>query len=253
MKYFLSSSPCQQVEGVWQMDPANNFAEDFVKALKKPCRALFVASSPDDVERTERHTFEMKGSFERSGIVFSEYILLDRRNQEKAQELVAQADLMVLAGGHVPTQNDFFKDISLRELMKGFDGVVLGISAGTMNSADLVYVHPELEGETKFTDEERYRPGLGLTKTMVLPHYQMIKNDVLDGLRLFEDVAYGDSAKSGYSFYCLVDGSYLYGHDGVEELRGEAYLIKDGRLERISRVGEVILTKTCQSSTEMLK
>ena len=117
----------------------------------------------------------------------------------------------------------------------------MGISAGTMNSADVVYVHPEREGETKFTDEERYRKGLNLTKTMVLPHYQMIKNDVLDGLRLFEDVAYADSM--GKEFYCLVDGSYLYGKNGNEELRGEAYLIKDGELKQISRDGDVINLK----------
>lgn len=240
---FLTSSPCMKVDGVWKMDPANDFAENFVGSLKKPCKALFIASSPDDMERTEKHGFEMKDSFENNGLLFSEYIILDRRNQEKAKELVAKADFIILAGGHVPTQNDFFRDIGLRELMQDFDGVVLGISAGTMNAADLVYVHPELEGETQFTDAQRYRSGLGLTKTMVLPHYQMIKNDVLDGLRLFEDVAYADSVKSGHSFYCLVDGSYLYGHDGVEELRGEAYLIKDGKLTPISKMGESFLLK----------
>ena len=77
---------------------------------------------------------------------------------------------------------------------------------------------------------------LGLTATMVLPHSQMVKDDVLDGLRVFEDITYPDSV--GRSFYALVDGSYLFLHDGVEELRGEAYLIRDGNLQQISAVGE---------------
>ncbi len=243
MTYFLTSSPCQQVDDIWQMDPANNFAETLLKSLKKPCRTLFIASSPDDVERTERHAYEMKDTYEKSGIHFSEYILLDRRTQEQAAELVRNADFIILAGGHVPTQNDFFHDIKLRELLKDFHGVLMGISAGTMNAADVVYVHPEREGETKFTDAERYRQGLGITQTMVIPHYQMIKDWTLDGLRLFEDVAYTDSANSSYDFYCLPDGSYLYGHDGVEELRGEAYLIHDGQLKRISRDGDILQLK----------
>ena len=234
---FLTSSPC--VEGSGAMNPANGFAEELNKHMKAKAKALFVASSPDDVFMTEKHAYEMKHNFEISGLSFSEYILLDRRNQDKAAELVNNADFILLAGGHVPTQNDFFKDIDLRKLMKNFDGVVMGISAGTMNSADVVYVHPEREGETEFTDEERYRRGLGLTKTMVLPHYQMIKNDVLDGLRLFDDVAYADSV--GKKFYCLVDGSYLYIHDKVEELRGEAYLIENGKLTQIAKEGDIIM------------
>ena len=55
--------------------------------------------------------------------------------------------LLILGGGHVPTQNRFFQKIGLRERMKAFAGLVIGISAGSMNSAEIVYAHPELEGE----------------------------------------------------------------------------------------------------------
>lgn len=232
---FLTSSPC--VEGSGEMNPANDFAQELIKHIKPMGKALFIASSPDDVGLTEQHAYDMKRNFEISGLSFHEYILLDRRNQEQAAELVKNADFILLAGGHVPTQNDFFKDIKLRELMKEFDGVVMGISAGTMNAADMVYVHPEREGETNFTEKERYRQGLGLTKTMVIPHYQMIKDWELDGLRLFEDVAYKDSIAK--KFYCLVDGSYLYIHDGVEELRGEAYFIENGIMTQIGKEGDI--------------
>ena len=240
MTYFLTSSPCCD-DG--SMNPKNGFAADFVQTMKADCKALFIASSPDDVELTEKHAYDMKANYEKSGSTFSDYILLDRRNQEQAENLVKNADFIILAGGHVPTQLNFFQEIQLRRLLEDFHGVLMGISAGTMNAADVVYVHPEREGETRFKDMQRYRQGLGLTKTMVIPHYQMIKDWTLDGLRLFEDVAYSDSAKSGYDFYCLPDGSYLYGHDGVEELRGEAYRIHDGQLTQISHDGDILMTK----------
>ena len=238
---FLTSSPCREVDSVWKVDPVNGLEDNLLLALKNPCKALFVASSPDDVYMTEKHAYEMKEIYEHSGIIFEEYILLDRRNQEQATELVSKAEFIVLAGGHVPTQLDFFYELNLRQLLTDFDGIVMGISAGTMNSADIVYVHPEREGETAFTDDQRYRQGLGLCKAMVLPHYQIIKNDVLDGMRLFEDVAYSDSAKSGYDFYCLPDGSYIYVHDGIEELRGEGYQIHHGELKQVTCEGERLL------------
>ncbi|MGN1002187.1 MAG: Type 1 glutamine amidotransferase-like domain-containing protein [Oscillospiraceae bacterium] len=236
MTYFLTSSTC--VAGAPILNPANGFVDELKKALPSPCPALFVCSSPDEPERTERFAASVAESFAAAGIALSALKILDRRTQSDAAVLVAEARLIILAGGHVPTQNRFFNEIGLRDLMRSFPGVVLGISAGTMNSADTVYAQPELEGEAVSADYEKFLPGLGLTRTMVIPHYQMIKDYRVDGLRLFEDVTYPDSM--GRCFYALVDGSYLYGRDGVEELRGEAYRIRDGVLEQISSEGEVL-------------
>ena len=50
MTYFLTSSPCCD-DG--SMNPKNGFAADFVQTMKADCKALFIASSLDDVELTE--------------------------------------------------------------------------------------------------------------------------------------------------------------------------------------------------------
>lgn len=42
----------------------------------------------------------------------------------------------------------------------------------------------------------------------------------------------------GHRFRVLADGSCILGKDGREALRGEAYLIENGVLTRISREGE---------------
>ena len=122
--------------------------------------------------------------------------------------------------------------------MKRHDGIVIGISAGTMNSADRVYAQPELDGEAVDPDYKRYIRGLGLTKTNILPHYQMVKDSMLDGMRLFEDITYKDSM--GKRFLALPDGSYLLSVHGKESVWGEAYEIKDGCLHQISRENEVV-------------
>ena len=64
----------------------------------------------------------------------------------------------------------------------------------------------------------------------------MIKDDVLDDLRVFEDIAYPDSY--GHEFYALNDGSYIMREDGKTTLYGEAYMIKDGQQWQICKDGE---------------
>ena len=133
----------------------------------------------------------------------------------------------------MPTQNAFFQEIGLKECMKKYRGVVMGISAGTMNCARLVYAQPELAGESTDPHYRRFIPGLGLTEKMIIPHYQETKDRILDGKRLFEDITYPDSL--GREFYVLPDGSYIYSRDGEEEILGEAWRIADGKLEKISQ------------------
>ena len=72
---------------------------------------------------------------------------------------------------------------------------------------------------------------------MILPHYQMVKDDVLDGLRIYEDIAFPDSF--GRRFYSLPDGSYLYIENGREELRGEVRLVEDGEMTLIAEDGDI--------------
>ena len=236
MVYFLTSSPCLPDSPA--LNPANGFVDELKKALPGPCRALFIASDPDDPEHTYRFYNDMPPSFAEIGIPFTQADVLIRENQDRCAELIANADLILLCGGHVPTQNRFFQEISLRERLQNWDGVIVGVSAGSMNAADVVYAQPEEPGEAIDPDYQKFLPGLGLTYTMLLPHYQKEKDSWLDGMRLYEDITYSDSM--GRQFYALVDGSYILGRDGREELRGEAYLIEDGDLRQISREGDVI-------------
>lgn len=233
---FLTSSPC--VEGRNALNPANGFMQSLTAALPADPVCVYIASSPDNYKANDFYSTLMRESFEASGITFSDYIVLDRRNAAAAPALIRSAQLLILAGGHVPTQNAFFHDLHLKELLSTYHGVIIGTSAGTMNAASIVYVQPEEPGEGIDPSFVRFSPGLGLTDIMVIPHYQMIHDYTLDGLRLFEDITYPDS--DGRCFYALVDGSYLYVHNSCTELRGEAYTIRDRRVTKITNVGDVL-------------
>lgn len=236
MTYFLTSSPC--VEGSPALNPVNGFVEELRKALPEPCSALFICSDPDQPSLTYGFAEDMRESFAEIGVTLTDTAVLERENQDQCGELAASAGLIFLTGGHVPTQNQFFQEAGLRERLQNWDGVIIGVSAGSMNASEVAYAQPEEPGEAVDPDYQRFLTGLGLTKIMLLPHYQKVKDNMLDGMRLYEDITYSDSM--GRKFYVLVDGSYILGRDGREELRGEAYLIENGALTQISREGGTV-------------
>lgn len=230
MILFLTSSPFLDGAGRAILSSANGFLDRIREALPPHPRCLFVASSPEDTDGSCAFGSHVFMAFAEAGISFSAYHVLDGETADFAAELVMDSDFIVLAGGHVPTQNRFFNEIGLGALLQDFDGVVMGISAGTMNCAKVVYAQPEEPGESD-PEFRRFLPGLGLTDLHVCPHYQKVKDYTLDGLRLFEDITYTDSL--GHEFIALRDGSYILCDEDGEILFGQAYRIHDGEIELI--------------------
>lgn len=235
MKLFLTSSPFVENADRALLSNENQFIDRIREALPPFPRCLFVCSSPERHDLTCRFGGDLFSAFREAGIFFGGFSVLDGENGERAGELVENSDLIVLAGGHVPTQNAFFQEIRLRQLLEEYDGVVMGISAGSMNSAEFVYAQPEEEGETG-PDYIRWLPGLNLTSVNVLPHYQKVKDYILDGKRLFEDITYADSF--GNEFFAIPDGSFFYQDENVLLLCGEGYRIANGILEHLTEDGE---------------
>ena len=238
MNIFITSSPYLDGADRAILNPENQFLDNLRQVLPPFPRALFIASDPEQHDLTCSFGMDTTIAFAQAGIVLSAYGVLDGTNQEQAAALIANSDLLVLAGGHVPTQNAFFQEIGLKEILENFDGTVMGISAGSMNLAETVYVQPEEEGEGIDPDFRRFAPGLDLTWVNILPHYQKVKDNILDGLRLFEDITYADSWDN--AFFALPDGSYFYQNDEELLLFGEAYLLRDGELSQLSRSGDCL-------------
>ena len=234
---FLTSSPFMPDENI--LNPANGFVEALKSSLPdRPVRGLFVASSPDEPDKNDYYAGLTRIGFKASGIDFECFSVLDHRNANRAVALLAKTDLMILAGGHVPTQNRFFADMDFKSHIAGYKGVLIGISAGTMNAAELVYAQPELEGEAISPEYRRFLPGLGLTQSMVIPHFDGNLNYQLDGLRVWGDVTLPDSV--GRRFYALPDGSYIRIQNGAEELHGEAWLIENGAMRPFCKNGQSV-------------
>lgn len=243
MILFMTSSPCDDNVPAGVQLPCIFFEKnDFVKNLRdhwKPdSRLTVICSDAYNFSLNDEMCDTFTKCFHYHGLTVCASMMLDGRNERDAASIIALSDAVVLGGGHVPTQNEFFARIGLKSLLRGFTGVIMGISAGSMNCTDPVYAQPEMPGESIDPDYQRFIPGLGLSRVQVLPHYQMVKDSILDGKRLYEDITFGDSF--GRSFYVLVDGSYVMRKDNQYTLWGEGHRIRDGRMEQICRDGEHI-------------
>ena len=240
MKLFLTSSPggSAYVDGTWEAAPFDS-SNGFLRCLRRACpeetACLIISSDPENTAMND----EMKGflaeAFRNSGIQVRQVDVCDKRNPELADKLCCYG-IIILSGGHVPTENAYFRQIGLRERIRRYAGVVIGISAGTMNCAEIVYAQPEEPGEAVNPYYQKYMQGLGLTNINVLPHFQRVRGERLDGLRILEDISLPDSRVR--PFYGLPDGSWLYRENGRTTLHGEAWLLEDGTCIKICETEE---------------
>lgn len=247
MIVFLTSSPTGDLDGKYTcvgFDSRNGFSDQLRKVWKRDAKVLMITASPDKVEANA----EMKAFFHdaifKTGLTCSSFDLWEASILENAasysKEILHSYDVIFLGGGHVPTQQKFFRKLKLRENIQGFEGIVIGISAGTMNCADIVYAQPEEVGEAVDPAYEKFIPGLGLTDVNVLPHYQMTKDFMLDGLKLFEEISIPDSREK--EFYALPDGSYVIVENdwagSTATVYGKAYILKDGSMDVFCEDGD---------------
>ena len=244
MILFMTSSPCDDNVPAGVQLPCiffekNEFVSNLRAHWKPDSRLVVICSDPYNFPLNDEMCDTFTKCFRYHGMSVSSSIMLDSRNERDAASILALSDSVLLGGGHVPTQQAFFERIALRKLLREYTGVIMGVSAGSMNCKDVVYAQPEMPGESIDPDYKRFIPGLDLSRMQVLPHYQMVKDNTLDGKRLYEDITFGDSY--GRSFYVLVDGSYVMRLDDEYSLWGEGYLIRDGRMTQICRDGEHII------------
>ena len=235
MILFLTSDPVDRPGTVPRDTPCplkkdNGFAGQMKAVLPEQVRILFIEAAPDEYARNDGYADYMREAFRISGIFVAALDVCDHR---KIDYDLNAYNLIILGGGHVPTQNAFFRELHLAEKLQAFDGVVMGISAGTMNCASTVYAQPELEGEAADPDYRRFIPGLGLTEINVLPHWQMIRHEKVDGLDLETDITLPDSM--GRIFHCIADGSFIFVKDGISTLYGQGWRVQDGVIEEICR------------------
>lgn len=232
---FLTSSAYDEFENI---QTKNSFLDNLKKYWNKASNVLYIASFPSAYEITDEYANKHHKAYLDAGLQISSFTVLDYRNISNCDYLVKGADVIILCGGHTPTENKFFVELDLKNKLKSFKGIIIATSAGSMNAASLVYAQPELPGETS-DNYVKYFEGLSLTNINILPHYHEYKNSIVDNKRVYEDITYKDSI--GRCFYAFPDGTYLLKDGSNEYIYGETYIIKDGSISLLQNDNSKIL------------
>ena len=231
MKAYLCSSPYNSRSKLYKR---NSFLKKLRKDWPNNANVLYISSDPDNYMLTDKYTKRHQKAYEEVLSVAS-FKVIDHRTQNP-EDYLKKADVLVLAGGHCPTQMAYFRELKLKDFIKDFEGILIGCSAGTMNMEKIVYSIPELENEAIDPNYQRFYEGLGLADIYIVPHFSLYRDYRVDGLRLIEDIACEDSYKIDIHFFN--DSTYLYLNEGKKTIYGETYLMSKGQLRQILKNSE---------------
>lgn len=218
---------------------SNGFRNRIKKYWMDHAKGLLVASDPENYIMNDHMKKIFQTAFSMTQLPVSQIDICDNRKDEIRLKQLKEYDFLILSGGHVPTQNLFFHKIELAKHMQNYGGIVIGISAGTMNCAKTVYAPPELLEEIEDPFYKKYLTGLGLTNIQVIPHYNEIRMEILAGKRVLEDVIVPDSINQ--KFVALEDGSYIQIENGRSELFGKGYFIANQEIKEIGGENQSVL------------
>ena len=230
MKVFLTSDVgcIKKINGVRTVSPidnSNGIVDQIKSLLSKEEAFVYFCSDPACFEKTDMYAAFMFEGFKLSGFNFKKYVIIDDRFNGDLGSIVRDADIIFLAGGDTKTQMDFFNRIGLRDILKKYDGIIIGQSAGSMNLARLVVCPPESEFVSTYTWD-----GLGIVDINIEPHFS------IDDFS--KDEFYSNKLKEiseTYPLYAYGDGTHIY-YDGNYSIYGEVYYLFDSKLDRVNDI-----------------
>lgn len=194
-------------------------AEVFREKISKRDKFAFVASEFEMLhEKTDKYFHLFLDMFEGIGIHFEEAYVVDARmSAEEAQREVLEADVVWLSGGDTPTQFGYFRKYGLDKVLREHDGVIIGMSAGSINMAKTSICTLSC-GHYK---QEIYN-GLGCVDLTVEPHF--VRENVSEELLTLSEE---------YAIYGLCDDGLIVCSGETVEFYGEVYRISKRTVSRM--------------------
>ena len=172
----------------------------------------FISSSFDNYEKNDSYYNNMIRFFENININFKETYLIDNRmKKEMAKEIINKSDVIYLMGGipHIEMQN--ILSYKLIEPLKNFEGIIIGVSAGSMNmNKNVCYIDEE-------NNVKEYN-GIGLTDFNIYPHLDFNNIDYLKEIFRVSKIR---------KTIALPNESFIRVENGISEIIGEHYIVED--------------------------
>ncbi|MBQ7798443.1 MAG: Type 1 glutamine amidotransferase-like domain-containing protein [Clostridia bacterium] len=239
--FLTSSLDCyRKTENGKEATKCNNLNHfvDRLKSYKQKIRNfVFIPGYPDGASKTDEYSNIIIQALNFDGFGIENLVIIDHRFDGNIEKTILSADCVFLGGGHVPTQNAYFKEIGLKQILDKYDGVVIGQSAGSMNCAEIVYAQPEIEEEFYDKSFKKLITGLGLTEIKVMPHMNRAKTDCIDGITTY-DMCLEDSKT--ITHYGISDSGFIEINGDKAISFGPTVLFKGGKCIELCGEGEHI-------------
>lgn len=199
------------------LDKVNGFTDkqkDFLKKdIKNNMNIVFIASSFDNYERNDIKHKELVKLFNDINIKFNNIYLIDNRvDSNKSKELIKKSDIIFLMGGDPKKEMDSIIEYDLVSDIKTKEGIIIGVSAGSMNQITNVIYKDEIDNNILI----KYK-GLGFFNTNIYPHVDINNKEYLQ--EIFEVSKYG-------KILCLPNSSFIRIENNKVDIIGEYYYIE---------------------------
>ena len=212
-------------------DNSNHFIDKLKELFPKIKTLVFVASNPDGYAKTDEYANITFKALNLDGFEIKQLIIIDHRFNGDIRNTILSCDVVFLAGGNVPTQNEYFKEIALDAILKNYDGVVVGQSAGSMNCSDIVYAQPEEDEEFNNPNFNIKLKGLGLIDFSIMPHMNFAEESDASGHPTVMQMCLKDSFEIPH--YGICDYGFIEVKDKRAIAYGKTFLIKDGKCVKL--------------------
>lgn len=201
------------------------FSPEIVKMLKSQIKGrqsiVCIASDFNSYKMTDYFWSIFYDMFCNAGLEFENSIVIDSRmTPEMAKEYIKNADVVWISGGDTPTEYKYIKEYGLDEVLEEYDGLVIGMSAGTLNLAQTV-ICPICNGH----DEQVIYDGLGLVDITVISHYDMkeVPQEIIE-------------LSMKHEIYLMEDGSHILCNENGNCYYGNIICVNKGETRTVSNL-----------------
>jgi len=207
-------------------DREQGFTTEIGKSLlhhiKEKKSLAYIASCPYDHEKTDLYSGVNATWFHNIGIDFESIVVIDdRKSESECMEEIKNASAVFLAGGTTYLQFDFIQKNNLIPLLKKFNGVIMGMSAGAINMA----VNAFYSADKDYSKTHVYK-GIGLADITIDPHFSIDNKDLLNiDILPFTDIL---------DIYAICDNGAIVISGTERKYYGDVYLASKGEIEKIN-------------------
>lgn len=222
----------------------------FLSELKDRKSIVYIPGGPEKIQKAkDKYVPLFTKYFKNVGIEFeTSTIITPDMSPEEAQQTVKEASFVMLMGGDPFKQKDMCDKLGLLEVLKKYDGVMLGFSAGAMLMSKYIIITPCSEEYPDFHIEE----GLNLDGISIYPHNNTNDEDYPDTLVVGDETYNKEDlikvANQYGDYYLLQDYLRKDGFTDISLIKStnssiELYTENDGKIWIAKNNGIFLLNK----------